>query len=181
MTILRSILDKLIIKYNDEYPGIDNHITDSDVGARRGRNIRDNIFLVNAILNNVVKRNLEDTDIGIYDVDKCFDKLWAQECFNDIFENGFQNEKLNLLYEENVTAKVAVETQSGITIRVTISENIIEGTVWGSLLCTSSMDKLGNQAYKQPDILYKYKGVPIPPLGMVDDILTVSNVKILHQ
>ena len=28
-----------------------------------------------------------------------------------------------------------------------------------------------------PDILYKYNGVPIPPLGMVDAILTVTNVE----
>ena len=99
------------------------------------------------------KRNIRDIDIGIYDVDKCFDKLWAQECFNDIYENGFQNEKLNLLYEENVNAKVAVKTHSGITRRVTISENIMQGTVWGSLFCTSTIDKLGKQAYSQPDIL----------------------------
>ena len=79
VTILRSILDKLI--YYDEYETIDKHLTDSNVGARKNRNIRDNIFVINAILNNVKKRNLKDTDITIYDAEKCFDKLWAKECF----------------------------------------------------------------------------------------------------
>ena len=41
---LRSILDKLI--YNDEYPVIDENMTDSNVGARQERNIRDNIFVI---------------------------------------------------------------------------------------------------------------------------------------
>ena len=43
-TILRSILDKLI--YNDEYYTIDDSLTDSNVGARKGRNIRNNIFVI---------------------------------------------------------------------------------------------------------------------------------------
>ena len=44
VTVLRSILDKLI--YNYEYQSIDENLTDSNVGARRGRNIRDNIFII---------------------------------------------------------------------------------------------------------------------------------------
>ena len=172
---LRNILDKLI--YNDEYPTIDANLTDSNVGARQHRNIRDNLFVINAILNNIVKRKLRSTDIQVYDVYKCFDKLWAKECFNDIYENGFDNDKLPLLFEENMNAKVAVKTANGTTERTEISEVIMQGTVWGSLMCTSTMDKLGKIAYENPESLYKYKGVPIPPLGMVDDVITVSNVE----
>ena len=58
-----------------------------------------------------------------------------------------------------------------------ISDIIMQGTVWGSLFCTSSIDNLGKLAYSKPDLLYKYKGVPIPPLGMVDDIVTVTSVE----
>ena len=74
--MIRSIIDKLI--YNDEYLTIDGNLTDSNVGARKNRNIRDNIFLIKAILNNVKRRNLKDTDITIYDAEKCFDKLLAK-------------------------------------------------------------------------------------------------------
>ena len=51
----------------------------------------------------------------------------------------------------------------------------MQGSVWGSLLCTSSMDMLGKSLYSKPETLYQYKGVPIPPLGMVDDIICVTN------
>ena len=53
----------------------------------------------------------------------------------------------------------------------------MQGTVWGSLICTSTMDQLPKLAYKNPEDLYMYKGVSIPPLEMVDDILTVTNVE----
>ena len=175
VTILRSILDKLI--YNDEYPTIDENMTDSDVGARRHRNIRDNIFVINAILNNVRKPKIKGVDVTIYDVEKCFDKLWAKECFNDMFENGFQNDKLPLLFNENINANVAIKTSSGITKPIIISEVIMQGTVWGSLFCTSTIDKLGKQVYQMPEMCYNYKGVQIPPLGMVDDIISVTNVE----
>ena len=127
VTILRSILDKLI--YNDEDPGIDQNLTDSNVGARKDRNIRDNLFVINAVLNNVSKKKLKDTDIAIYDAYKCFYKLWAQECFNDLYDLGFKNDKLNLLYEENMNAQVAVKTTAGTTRRMNISEIIMQGTV----------------------------------------------------
>ena len=51
----------------------------------------------------------------------------------------------------------------------------MQGTVWGSLCCTVSMDKLGEHVYKKHDLIYKYKGeIDIPTLGMVDDIMAVQ-------
>ena len=83
VTIFRSILDRLI--YNDEYTNIDSNLSDSNVGARKGRNIRDNIFVVNAVINSCTKRNEEPVDAQLFDVEKCFDALWVQECINDIY------------------------------------------------------------------------------------------------
>ena len=163
--------------YNDEYPNIDEHLTDSNVGARRHRNIRDNIFVINAITNNIVKRNLKGIDITGYDAEKCFDKLFAKECINDVYDNGFTSDKLPLLLKENINAKVAVKTPRGTTKPFVISNVIMQGTVWGSLFCTATMDKLGKQVYAMPELLYNYKGVQVPPLGMVDDIITVTNVE----
>ena len=174
VTILRSILDKLI--YNDEYTNIDEHLSDSNVGARRNRNIRDNIFVINAILNNVRRKKLKGIDVTTYDAEKCFDKLFAKECFNDMYDNGFINDKLPLLFQENVNAKVAVKVASGITRPMTISNVIMQGTVWASLFCTATMDKLGKLLYSIPEMMYQYKGVPVPPLGMIDDVITVTSV-----
>ena len=171
--IIRSILDRLI--YNDEYQNIDEHLIDSNVGARKNRNIHDNIFVLNAITNSVINGNEESIDIQIFDVEKCFDALWVEECVNDLFEAGLDNDKLALLYLENQHARIAIKTPEGKSDRVSISNIIMQGTVWGSLMCTTSMDKLGQLVYKNKDLTYKYKGVvDTPCLGMVDDILCVQ-------
>ena len=39
------------------------------------------------------------------------------------------------------------------------------------------MDGLAKQMSQAPDKLFNYKRVPIPPLEMVDDIITVTNVE----
>ena len=49
VTIFRNILYRLI--FNDESETIDKNLTESNVGGRRGHNIWDNIFVVNAIIN----------------------------------------------------------------------------------------------------------------------------------
>ena len=51
----------------------------------------------------------------------------------------------------------------------------MQRTVFGSLICTSVMDKLGKIFYNNESLLYKYKNeVKVPILGMVDDVLCVA-------
>ena len=63
------------------------------------------------------------------DTEKCFDKLWDKECFNDLHGYGFINDKLSLLYEINKTARVAIKTTTGTTKRVSIQNTIMQGAV----------------------------------------------------
>ena len=52
----------------------------------------------------------------------------------------------------------------------------MQGSVCGSLMCTTSMDKLGQEVYENENLIYWYKGiVAVPPLCMVDDILAVQS------
>ena len=57
--------------------------------------------MLNAITNSVINGNEESVDIQIFDIEKCFDALWVEECVNDLFEAGLDNDKLVLLYLEN--------------------------------------------------------------------------------
>ena len=100
VNILRSILNRLI--YNDEYSTIDSNLSDSNVGARKGRNTRDNIFVANAVINFRTNR------CSIVRHRKCYDALWLQECINDLYDSGLKNDKLPLLFLENQNARVAV-------------------------------------------------------------------------
>ena len=105
--MFRSILDKLI--YIDEYETIDKNLTDSNVGGRKGRDIRDNIFFISAIINSIKNGSEEACDITVYDIEKCFDALWVQECINTLYENGLDNDKLVLLHQESKNAKIAIK------------------------------------------------------------------------
>ena len=66
VTMFGNILDHLI--FNDEY----NTIV---VGGRKGRNIHDHIFVVNAVIISIKKGQEEPCDITVNDVEKCFDAL----------------------------------------------------------------------------------------------------------
>ena len=169
LVTIRSIIDKLV--YIDEYDTIDTNLTDCNVGARKKRNIRDNLFVVNGVINSVIAKDDKPVDIELFYIPKCFDSLWLKECLNDLYEAGLDNSNLNLIYEGNRECFLSVKTPSGQTKRITVNETVMQGSV----CCTTTMDKIGQRAYKNGSPLYMYKGmVSVPPLGMVDDELTIS-------
>ena len=144
--VLRNILDKLM--YNEEYPEIDSNISDSNVGCRKNRNVRDNLFVMNAVMNEGKKNSKEPLDINVYDAFKCFDSLWLSESINDLYDSGLRNDKLALIYSSNTNANIAIKTSSGITERFNIQKIVMQGTVWSGLMCTNTMDKLCKFIYK---------------------------------
>lgn len=135
VTVLRSILDRLM--YNDLYETIDHSLTDGNVGARKERNIRDNLFVLGAVINSVVNDKQEPIQVQVMDIDKCFDKLWLESTTNALFDAGVQNELLNLLYMENDSAKIAIKINGQLTKSVYVRNVEMQGNVWGSLKCTT--------------------------------------------
>ena len=177
---IRSILDKLV--YNDIYNIIDNNMSSSNIGARKNRNIRDHLFVINGILNEaIIAPNKTPIDIQIYDVSKCFDKLDYTTTANDLFNSGVQNDKFILVANSNKSGNVSVKLPWGINSRPFHIENVeMQGTVLAPLKCSASIDTIGKEALiDNHDILYKYKNcVTIPPLSMIDDILAVSSCSV---
>ena len=174
--MLRSVLDRLI--YNDSYHIIDEHLTDGNVGARKNRNIRDNLFVLGAVINSVVNGKEPPIQVQVQDVKKCFDKLWLQATTNVLHEAGLKSDMLNMLHNENVKAKIAVKVNGGISRRVVVNNVEMQGSVWASLKCAASMDTLNKTILEQEHLTYKYRGDPniqIGVLGMVDDNFSVSN------
>ena len=107
---------------------------------------------------------------------KCFDSLWLSECINDLYDTGLKNDKLVLLHNSNMIANIAIKTASGTTDRFNIRKIAMQGTVWAGLMCTVSMDKLCKLILQDEQVLYKYRGkVSVPPLEMVDDIISPVN------
>ena len=174
VTVVRSILMRLI--YNEKYTVIDSNMSDSNVGARRNKNIRNHIFVINGIIHEVLasKKN-KSIDIQIMDYRQCFDSMWLQETINDMYEAGVKDDHLALLYEANKEVNVAIKTPNGLTDRFRMKEIILQGDVFGPIQCSVTVDSFGKECLKEEKHLYYYKDeVPIPLLTMVDDALAVT-------
>ena len=174
VSTFRSILMRLI--YMDKYSIIDSCMSDSQVGGRKGKNVRNHLWILNGVICDVLStRKKSPIDIQIFDYKQCFDSLWLQESLNDIYESGVQDDKLALLYNINTHVKVAVKTPVGITKRKSIYNVITQGDVFGPILCSNQVDTFGRECLKEGKYTYTYKGeVEIPPLGMVDDLICIS-------
>ena len=86
---------------------------------------------------------------------------------------------MHILAMGNEYAMVAIKTSEGNNKRVNISNIIMQGTVNSGLFCTCTMDKFAKMIYEDKHLLYKYKGeTEVPPLEMIDDILTISKCSI---
>ena len=175
VTKIRSILDKMI--YNDFYNIIESNMSCSNIGGRKNRNIRDHLFVVNGIINDVINnKQSKEVDLKIYDVAKCFDKLEYHNTANDLFNAGVNNDKFVTIANSNMKCDVAIKTPWGVTERTSFEKIEMQGTVLAGLKCSISIDTLGKEYLQNahgPNYLYK-NCVPVPPLSFVDDIVGVS-------
>ena len=173
-TVLNSILQKLI--YKDIYPLVDENMSDSNVGARRGRNIRNHTFVVNSIIHDAAVKKTKPVDLAIMDFRKAFDILSPTVVNNDLYDLGIRNNELNLIYESDKNNHIAVKTPVGITERILCQNCVSQGDILASLKCCICVDKMAETHVENlAGHLYKYKDVvEVPPLTMVDDTLIPS-------
>ena len=54
---MKKILDRLI--YVDNYDDIDKKMSDSNIGARKQRNIKDHLLIIHGVINSVIRGNEE--------------------------------------------------------------------------------------------------------------------------
>ena len=174
VTILRSILMKLI--YFDYYLLLDQSMSDSQIGARKGKNIRNHLWIVHGVISDVLSTKMKKPiDIQIFDYRQCFDSLWLKECLNDFYSAGVQDDKFALLYNANSNVNIAVRTPVGRTSRESIKNVITQGDIFGPLFCSKQVDTFGQECLNENKHTYVYRGeVEIPPLSMVDDLLGIS-------
>ena len=110
VSVIRSILDRLL--YNSTYEVIDSNLTDGNVGARKRRGCRDNIFVLSAVNNSKLNGTSEPIQLQVTDVQTCFDKMWLlQSTTNALYNNGLRNDMLSLMYLQNRNVQFAVNSQ----------------------------------------------------------------------
>ena len=154
----------------------------SNIGARKKRNIRDHLFVIHAIMNETLNNSFNPPiDIQVYDIRKCFDKLEYVNTATDLYKPGVQNDKFILVANSNKKCDVKIKLPWGQMSKSAIMSNIeMQGTVLAPLKCSVSIDQIGKDALiSNHKNLYSYKKcVTIPPMSMIDDILTVTKCSI---
>ena len=166
---IRSVLIKLI--YNSIIGVIENNLTSSNIGARKGRSPRDHLFVLHSVVNETL-RGKEGVDLIFYDVVQCFDSLWVQRTLKDLHSNGVTTDLLNLLHELSKKALISVKTPIGHTEEKEVEDLIMQGETISSILCTNTMDVMSKECELEP---HKYKEeVDVPKMGFVDDLLDIN-------
>ena len=148
VTIFRSILMRLI--YKDKYSIIDSNMSDSQVGGRKGKSVRNHVWILNGIITDILSSKKKmPIDVQLFDYKQCFDSLWLDECLNDLYESGVKDDNFVLLYNVNKHVKVAVKTPVGRTDRKSIFNVITQGDVFSPIMCSNQVDTIGRECLKE--------------------------------
>ena len=171
--VIRSILMNMI--YETNYSKIDNYMSDCQMGGRRKKSCKNNIFILNGVIHDVMmSRNTKPVVLQFYDYCQMFDSINLQEAICDIYDAGLDNDTLSLIYKSNCEVSMAVKTPHGLTDRQVIKDTVLQGDKFGSLLASVQVEKIGQECMKA-GYHYPYKNShPVGFLGMVDDIVGIT-------
>ena len=173
VSVVRGILMRLI--YNEKYHIIDSNMSDGQMGARKKKGCRNNIFIINGIIHDVMtSKNMKPVQLQICDYKQMFDAIKLQEALSDIYDVGVNDDNLSLLYQANKDVRMAVNTPSGLSDRQSIEDVVLQGDTWGSILASVQVDSIAKEV-ENSGYGYLYKNVlPVSLLGLVDDMIGVS-------
>ena len=174
VSAVRSVLMRLV--YNEKYPVIDKNMSDGQMGGRKRKGCRNNIFIVNGIIHDVLSSVKKDpVMLQINDYRQMFDAMHLEEALSDIYDVGVKDDNLTLLHGANKEINMGVNTPNGPSERQNIENVVLQGDTWGSLLASVQVDSIAKEVEKT-DYGYKYKDVlPVSILGLVDDLIGITN------
>ena len=89
--VLMSILMRLI--YNMKYNVIDKNMSDCQMGARKKKGCKNNIFIINGIIHEVRKSvKMKPVLLQIYDYAQMFDSIDLEQAIIDIYDVGVKDD-----------------------------------------------------------------------------------------
>ena len=96
--------------YNTKYDIINRNMSDCQMGARKAKGCRNNIFVINAIIHDVMKGRKKAVNLQIYDYAQMFDSIDLQQAISDIFDAGVDDDNLVLLNKANQEVHMIVKS-----------------------------------------------------------------------
>ena len=173
VSVVRSILMHLI--YETKYPKIDSNMSDCQTGGSKKKGCKNNIFILNGLIHEVMKsKKMKAIMFQFYDYSQMFDSINLQSAISDIYDKGVNDDQLALIYKSNKEIDMAVKTASGLTERQIVSDIVLQGDTFGSILASVQVEKIGKDCIDNGHY-YLYKNIlPVGFLGLVDDIVGIT-------
>ena len=173
VSVVRSILMGLV--YDMKYPDIDRKMSDCQMGGRKRKGCKNNIFILNGLIHEVLSsKKMKPILLRFYNYSQMFDSIDLKEAISDIYDTGVDDDNLALLYRGNEEIHMAVKTANGLSERQIIRNCVLQGDTFGSILASVQVDKIGQECMEE-GYFYLYKNtLPVGFLGLVDDIVGVT-------
>ena len=161
--------------YDTKYSKIDRKMSDCQMGGRKKKGCKNNIFILNGLIHDVLKsKKMKPILLQFYDYSQMFDSINLQSAICDIYDTGVDDDQLVLLYKSNKEINMAVKTANGMSERQIVPEIVLQGDTFGSILASVQVDKIG-QDCMDAGYYYLYKNIlPVGFLGLVDDIVGIT-------
>ena len=183
VSILRTILLRLI--YNRNYDMVNDNMSDSNIGARKGKSCRNHIWILNGINHeHHISKKKQDLRFNFYDFKQMFDSMALSEMLSDMHSVGMIDDSLYLIEALNTNVTMSVNTPYGATETTVLPAVVAQGDMMSPLQASVQVDNIAKiqildeqhrENIEGSTILYKYKDeVSIPILGMMDDTATVT-------
>ena len=162
VAIISLIFEKLI--KNRITPTLKQHMTSFQTRGVKGKGVVDNLFLLRGAIDHCRYLGGE-LWLTFYDIEKCFDSLWLEDCINSLYENGVKDDILDLIYRLNQRAEIVVRTPFGDTDSFVVNNLVRQGTVLGPILNNCSLDQICKEGKS-----YQNGNIQLKPLEFIDDI-----------
>ena len=167
-SIPSKVFERILMNGTKNMIKIDEH----QLGGRKGRSTKDNLIVMMAILERNRELNV-NTYMVFADAMKCFDKLWLKDCLVDMESSGMREREVKILYELNRKAEIVIETPSGETSQIEVTDIVKQGTIFGPQLCCFNTVKV-NEVTATPVTMISPE-IAVSGLVYMDDIMAAGS------
>ena len=105
--ILSIIFEKLLKNRISQH--LQQNMSRFQSGGMKGKNVLDNLFITRGLINHAVYFNKE-LWITFYDIEKCSDSFWLEDCISSLWDLGVKDDMLYLVHLLNTKASVTIKT-----------------------------------------------------------------------
>ena len=140
-------------------------------GGIKGKSVVENLFITRGLINHAVYLNKE-LWITFYDIEKCFDSLWLEDCISPLWDLRVKDDILYLIHLLNTKASLTIKTPMGDTHPLLLSNLVKQGTILGPVLNNCSLDRFSQESFS-----YQFGSVEIKTSLFVDDISDPNSCK----